>query len=118
LVQEKDDPFSVATRVMRNALYGPHNPYGYPDIGTPDSLKTISRENLVKFWQEHYFPNDSAIIVAGNIKLATLKPLLEKAFGAWKPGQATAGNRSTGQLGCACYSCGPSRRSPNGARML
>ena len=90
LVQEKDDPFSVASRVMRNALYGPHNPYGYPDIGTSDSLKTISREDLVKFWQEHYFPNDAAIIVAGNIKLATLKPLLEKAFGVWKPGQPAA----------------------------
>src|SRR2546421_3260627 len=77
LVQEKDDPFSVATRVMRTALYGPHNPYGYPDVGTSDSLKTISREDLLKFWQEHYFPNDAAIIVAGNIKLATLKPLLE-----------------------------------------
>ncbi|PYT64823.1 MAG: peptidase M16, partial [Acidobacteria bacterium] len=54
LVQEKDDPFSVATRVMRTALYGPHHPYGYPDIGTAESLKAISREDLVKFWQEHY----------------------------------------------------------------
>jgi zinc protease len=90
LVQEKDDPFSVATRVMRNALYGAHNPYGYPDIGTADSLKSVSREDLLKFWQGHYFPNDAAIIVAGNIKLASLKPLLEKAFGEWKPGQPAA----------------------------
>jgi len=89
LVQEQDDPFSVATRVMRNALYGPHNPYGYPDIGTSESLKTVSREDLLKFWQEHYFPNDAAIIIAGNIKPATLKPLLEKAFGAWKQGQSS-----------------------------
>ncbi|HEX8879259.1 MAG TPA: insulinase family protein, partial [Candidatus Acidoferrum sp.] len=50
LVQEKDDPFSVATRVMRTALYGPRNPYGYPDVGTVESLKTISREDLLKFW--------------------------------------------------------------------
>ena len=90
LVQEKDDPFSVATRVLRNALYGPHSSYGYPDVGTADSLKTISREDLAKFWQEHYFPNDAGLIVAGNIKLATLKPLLEKAFGAWKEGKPAA----------------------------
>jgi zinc protease len=87
LVQEKDDPFSVATRVMRTALYGPHNPYGYPDVGTVDSLKTISREDLLKFWHEHYFPNDAALVIAGNIKLETLKPLLEKEFGAWKEGK-------------------------------
>jgi zinc protease len=90
LVQEKDDPFSVATRVMRTALYGPHHPYGYPDIGTAESLKAISREDLVKFWQEHYFPNDAALVVAGNIKLETLKPLLEKQFGAWKQGKPAA----------------------------
>jgi len=90
LVQEKDDPFSVATRVLRTALYGPHSSYGYPDMGTADSLKTISREDLVKFWQEHYSPNDAALIVAGNIKLTTLKPLLEKAFGAWKEGKPAA----------------------------
>ena len=129
LVQEKDDPFAVATRVMRNALYGPHNPYGYPDIGTSDSLKTISREDLVKFWQEHYFPNDAAIIVAGNIKLATLKPLLEKAFGAWKPGQAAAAAAEKPQSSDArlilvdrpgapqtaveCYELGAARSTPD-----
>src|SRR5438477_9773065 len=87
LVQEKDDPFSVATRVMRTALYGPHHPYGYPDIGTAESLKTISRDDLLKFWQEHYFPNDAALVIAGNIKFETLKPLLEKEFGGWKEGK-------------------------------
>ena len=129
LVQEADDPFTVATRVMRNALYGPHNPYGYPDIGTSDSLKTISREDLLKFRQEHYFPNDAAIIVAGNIKLATLKPLLEKAFGAWKQGQLAAAAASTPessdarlilvdrpgapQTALECYELGAARSTPD-----
>ena len=129
LVQEKDDPFSVATRVMRNALYGSHNPYGYPDIGTSESLKAISREDLLKFWQDHYFPNDAAIIVAGNIKAATLKPLLEKAFGAWKPGQpapaASGGLESSDarvilvdrpgapQTTLECYELGAARSTPD-----
>ena len=129
LVQEKDDPFSVATRVMRNALYGSHNPYGYPDVGTSDSLKNISRQDLVNFWKEHYFPNDAAIIVAGNIKLATLKPLLEKAFSAWKPGQLAAAATGTletsdarlilvdrpgaPQTALECYELGAARSTPD-----
>ena len=133
LVQEKDDPFSVATRVMRNALYGARNPYGYPDIGTPDSLKSISREDLVKFWQEHYFPNDAAIIVAGNVKLETLKPLLERAFGAWKPGrpEATAAGAmdksdarliivdrpGAPQTALECYELGAARSTPDYASL-
>src|SRR2546422_3737070 len=47
LVQEKDEPFSVAMRVSSAALYGAHHPYGYPDSGTPESLKAISREELL-----------------------------------------------------------------------
>ena len=129
LVQEKDDPFSVATRVLRTALYGPHSSYGYPDMGTADSLKTISREDLVKFWQEHYSPNDAALIVAGNIKLTTLKPLLEKAFGAWKEGRLAAsamgGPESTDarlifvdrpgapQTALECFELGASRSTPD-----
>jgi zinc protease len=90
LVQEKDEPFSVALRVAAAALYGSHNPYGYTDSGTAESLKAMSREDLLHFWEQNYLPNESALIVAGNIKLATLKPLLEKAFGAWKAGKSSA----------------------------
>ena len=90
LVQEKDDPFSVGLRVAGAALYGSHHPYAYPPSGTPESIKAISREDLQHFWQQNYVPDDSAIIVTGNIKLAVLKPLLEKAFGGWKKGNAAA----------------------------
>jgi zinc protease len=87
IVQEKDDPFSLATRVLDAALYGPHHTYGVPDSGTSESIKAITRDDMLHFWQKNYFPDDAALVVTGNIKLAVLKPLLEKQFGAWKPGR-------------------------------
>jgi len=90
IVQEKDEPFSLATRVLRVTLYGPRHTYGYPESGTTESIKAISREDLLHFWQQNYFPDDAALVVTGNIKLAALKPLLEKQFGAWKPGRPAA----------------------------
>src|SRR5215472_8576813 len=129
LVQEKDEPFSVATRVMRTALYGPHHPYGYPDIGTAESLKAVSRDDLLKFWHDHYFPNDAALVVTGNTKLATLKPLLEKAFGAWKDGKPVSSQMGPPESGDArlilvdrpgapqttleCYELGAARSTPD-----
>ncbi|HVM75860.1 MAG TPA: pitrilysin family protein [Candidatus Saccharimonadales bacterium] len=95
LVQERDEPFAVATRVYSAALYGPKYTYGYPDIGTSESLKTITREDLEKFWKENYLPSDAAIIVAGNIKRDDLKALLEKQLAGWKGGEAAAVNRGT-----------------------
>jgi zinc protease len=87
IMQEKDEPFSLAMRVLDAALYGARHTYGYPDSGTTESIKTISRDDLEHFWKQNYFPDDAALVVTGNIKLAALKPLLEKQFGAWKPGR-------------------------------
>src|SRR5260370_11314626 len=131
LVQEKDEPYSVAWRVLGAALYGPHHPYGYPDIGTAESLKAISREDLLKFWQGHYFPNDAALIVTGNIQLAKLKPVLEKEVGAWKEGKppvaAIGAPESTDarlilvdrpgapQTTLECYELGAARSTPDSA---
>ncbi len=129
LVQEKDDPNSTATRVVFAALYGTHHAYGYPDTGTAESIKAISREDLQHFWQQNYFPNEAALIVTGNIKLAALKPLLEKEFGGWKAGKAPVpaiGTTETTdarlivvdrpgapQTTVVCFSAGPARSTPD-----
>jgi zinc protease len=129
LVQEKDEPFAVALRVLTTALYGPRHPYGYPDSGSAESLKATTREDILNFWQRNYFPDDAALIVTGNIKLAALKPLLEKEFGAWKPGKSSAPVMSAPegtdarliivdrpgapQTTLACYSIGVARSSPD-----
>jgi zinc protease len=90
ILQEKDEPFSLAMRVLAAALYGPRNTYGYPGSGTTESIKAIARDDVVHFWEQKYFPDDAALVVTGNIKLAALKPLLEKQFGAWKSGKPAA----------------------------
>jgi zinc protease len=90
IVQEKDEPFALASRVLSAALYGPRHTYGYPDSGTTESVKAISRDDLEQFWKQNYFPDDAALVVTGNIKLAALKPLLEKQFSAWKAGRPAA----------------------------
>jgi zinc protease len=129
LVQEKDDPFSVASRVSAAALYGPKYTYGYPDIGTSHSLKTVNREELLSFWKENYLPGDAALILTGSMKLAELKPLLEKRFGEWKGGDAPAANRGTPepsdaklivvdrpgapQTTLTLFSLGPARSTPD-----
>ncbi len=129
IVQEKDEPFSLAGRVLDAALYGPKHAYGYPDSGTTESVKGISRDDLEHFWKQNYFPDDAALVVTGNIKLAVLKPLLEKHFGAWKPGRpalAAMGSPETTdakvilvdrpgapQTTLVCFSMGLARSTPD-----
>jgi len=129
IVQEKDEPFSLALRVLTSALYGPKHTYGYPDSGSTESIKAISRDDMLHFWQQNYFPDDSALVVTGNIKLATLKPLLEKQFGGWKAGRPAAaamGSPATSdaklilvdrpgapQTTLVCFSMGLARSTPD-----
>ena len=95
LTQERSSSRALASRALLAALYGPHNPYGYPDIGTAESLKVISRDELLHFWQQNYVPNDAALIVTGNINQPTLKQLVEKTFGSWQQGKLATSSEST-----------------------
>jgi zinc protease len=86
--QEKSQPFGMALRVMPPLLYGVDNAYGVPftGSGTTTSVAKITREDLVKFHQAWFKPNNTTLIIVGDTTLAEIKPKLEQYFGAWKSG--------------------------------
>ena len=86
LVQQRDNPNQVAAQVTASALYGPKHPYGYSEIGTEAALKSLSRADMEGFWKQNFVPNNAALVVAGDISMAELKALAEKAFGGWQKG--------------------------------
>jgi len=86
LLQIKEDPSSLVSVIMAAALFGEHHPYGFPNIGTEASIKTMSRDDMSAFWKSAFVPNNAALVVAGDISMAELKPMLEKTFGAWQKG--------------------------------
>ena len=89
LLQQNDNPTAIAARVFNRAVYGERHPYGFIELGTPDSLKAIKREDLEQFWRSGYTPANSALIVSGDLTAEDLRPLAEKAFGAWTGSAST-----------------------------
>ena len=85
-MQARNDPAQLASKVAAAALYGDHYPYGFTNLGTEASLKAITRDDMQAFWKENFVPNNAALVVAGDISMAELKPLAESAFGAWTKG--------------------------------
>src|ERR1700682_2466790 len=88
LAQRRQDPSAVGDQVAARALYGSRHPYGYADIGTEASIKSTSREDLVRFWRGGFVPGNTALIVAGKIDSVQLRALAEREFGAWPAGTA------------------------------
>ncbi|MEA2765589.1 MAG: zinc protease, partial [Gemmatimonadaceae bacterium] len=88
LAQRRQDPSAVADQVAARVLFGPGHPYGYADIGTEASIKSTSREDLLRFWKAAFVPGNAALIVAGKIDSAGVRALAEREFGAWPAGPA------------------------------
>lgn len=84
LRQSEEDPSFVANRTFKKALYGDH-PYGRQITGTEDTIKKITREDLVKFHHNYYRPNNSVLSVVGNITDTELKTIIEKYLSKWEP---------------------------------
>ena len=88
LVQRRSNNDAVATATVSAALYGTGHPYGFTELGTPDALKKITRDDLQAFWQQHFVPGNSALIIAGAVTLPEARRLAEASFGSWPKGTA------------------------------
>ncbi|MEZ5346401.1 MAG: pitrilysin family protein [Pyrinomonadaceae bacterium] len=86
-MQRKDSAPAIAGIVYNKLLYGGDHPYGRPLDGNEVSIGAIKRADLVEFYDSYYRPNNSTIIVVGDVKTDTLIPKLEKAFAGWKPAE-------------------------------
>jgi predicted Zn-dependent peptidase len=90
LRQQRDDPNSVAGLVFQTVLYGRSHPYGHPLAGDETSLKSLSAADVRGFYETFYRPNNSALIVVGDVKPDAVVSKLEKAFANWKSGHVPA----------------------------
>jgi zinc protease len=86
LSQQRDSAEALASRAALAALYGDQHPYGFSALGTESSIKSIQRAELAAFWQQHYVPNNAALIVAGDITRDELAALVQASFGDWRRG--------------------------------
>jgi zinc protease len=82
---ERTDPYSLASRVLYPAIYGPAHPYGYAPSGTgeADVVSKLTRADLAAFHARWLRPDRATIYVVGDTTLAEVVPLLEKSFGNW-----------------------------------
>lgn len=92
--QEKANPNALALRILPAILYGAEHAYGTTASGTETTIKTIAREDLIKWHNDWFKPGSSTVIVTGDTTLAKITPMLEEAFGSWKAGTAPKKNIS------------------------
>jgi zinc protease len=80
--QESDSVLATARRVGPRLLYG-DQPYGESPVGTADSVKSLTRDDVTSFYSGHYGAADSALVLAGDVSLEEAHRLAEHYFGSW-----------------------------------
>jgi len=86
--REENSPVAAALRVMPGLLYGNDHAYGNPltGSGTSATVGKMTREDLVKFHDAWFKPNNATLVIVGDTTLSEVTPKLEKLFSAWKSG--------------------------------
>ncbi len=90
LLQEREEPRTLAIQALQRVIYGERHPYGAPLHGTPESVAALDRAALHGFWSAHVRPEDAFLVAAGDVRPDTLLARLERAFGGWRGGGAPA----------------------------
>ena len=87
--REQNTPTQMALRVFPGLIYGAGHPYGNPltGSGTSESVAKLTREDLAKFHQAWFKPNNATLVIVGDTTLAEVTPRIEKLFAGWKQGQ-------------------------------
>ncbi|MBD2508556.1 insulinase family protein [Nostoc muscorum FACHB-395] len=77
-----DDPRGLGRQVFQQAIYPENHPFhSFP---TFESLKSISRDDLLGFYQKYYRPDSTTIAIVGDFDPVKVKTLLNQAFGKWQ----------------------------------
>jgi zinc protease len=82
-----DDPEFLANMVFDRLVYG-FNPYGRPQLGTPETLAAVTREDLVAFHRKWFGANNAILAIVGDVTPEEAFAGAERAFGGW--GRTTA----------------------------
>lgn len=90
LLSARSDPDEIARRAFLLGVFGKGHRYGAPTDGDARTLSAIGVADLKSFHSERYRPGNAALVVAGDVTAATLKPLLDRTFGAWEAGAAAS----------------------------
>lgn len=92
--REKVQPTTMAYRVLPKLYFGEGHAYSLPLTGSgyEETVEKISRDDLTKYHQTWYKPNNATLVVVGDVTMNELLPKLEKALKDWKSGDVPKKN--------------------------
>ncbi len=81
----EDDPQELSGVLFNRQVYGPI--LGRHVLGEAETVKTITREDVVAHWERFYSPGRMQVAIAGGVRFTDVCAQLEQLFGGWRPAE-------------------------------
>ena len=81
IAMHDDDPDDVAHNLFAEQAWGSGTPLGRSIAGTVDSIESLSRAQVRRFYAKHYRPENIVVAAAGNLDHAEVVRRVQRAFG-------------------------------------
>ena len=85
ILQQRNEPGAIAGKRFASLLYGT-GAYGNSVIGNAESVARVTLDEVRDFYRRHYLPNNSAVVVSGDIDAARAIELVQRDLGDWQRG--------------------------------
>ncbi len=86
ILQLRDQPTAQAPIAFNAILYGAAHPYGWPAGGNETSTGALDRRRIEEYWRTYYRPNNTRVLIVGDLTLAEARRLFTERFGGWARG--------------------------------
>jgi len=70
---------------LANQLQWPNHPLGREIMGTPDTVRRIDRERMLRYLSRHYRPTNAVVSVAGSVEHQDIVARVKRLLGDWEP---------------------------------
>jgi len=82
-IRRRDDrPASIASRLYRQAIYGPDHPLARET--TEDGIRGLTRDDVVAFHARYYTPGNTVLGISGDFDPDEMTAAVTAAFGDWE----------------------------------
>ena len=81
---QDNSPYGFTEYVISKNLYPAGHPYSWEVIGEMEDLRNASLDDVRKYYDTFYGPNNATLVIGGDFDTDTVKALLDKYFGEIK----------------------------------
>ena len=82
LASAESDPGEMSSNISQVLRYGKEHPYG--EVQTRKSVESITQSDLIDYYNTYFLPNQSYLVVVGDITGEEALAQANKYFGAWE----------------------------------